>query len=235
MTCGVGYEGEMKRSKRHFDEQLDRLLAGDEVPEIGEEIVEVVARLQTGSAGQEPGTALATTLAAEVRQAESVPVRARSRITRPLPTRWRRRIMLSTFLSSLFGKLAIGAVALATTAGGLAATGNLPDSVQDWGSEQLNQIGIEIPHSEDVEDAEREDAGVLDVIENGDPEDGDEFGTDVADTASDEKSSDGFDTAEDQDENADVADEYTDEADTETPDEADDGGDNADVADDHRP
>ncbi len=227
MGSNVGNRDEMKRSKRHFDNQLDRLLAGEEVPEIGEGLSELVTRLRSETQDRELDNALASSLAVEAENAQGAPVRTRFRAGKPLPTKWRRRIMLSTFLSSLFGKLAIGAVALATTTGGLAATGNLPDPAQDWASEQLASIGVEIPDASDHADDTAD--GVLDVIENGDPTDGDEFGEDVAEEASNEKSSEGLDTATDSEDNADAegadnadtADEYTDEG--------------ADSADDYQP
>lgn len=127
--------------------------------------------------------------------------------------------MLSTFLSSLAGKLAIGSVALATTTGGLAATGNLPDPLQDWASHQLAEINIEIPDSADTDvDVTTADTAddVLGVVDGTPPEDRDqEFGENVADTASDGESTDGLTRAEDGADNAgeydDVADQYTDE------------------------
>lgn len=212
----VGYRAEMRRSKRHLDRQIDRLLAGEPNPEIGERIAELVTRLQTESDSRVSGNGLAATLATEVREAESVPARARHRTGKPLPTRWRRRIMLSTFLSSLLGKLAIGAVALASTAGGLAATGNLPDPVQEWTAERLGAVGIEIPGPDEAADDTAKD--VIDVIEGGDPYEGEGFGQDVADTASDGKSSKGLDSAEDRADNA--ADE-ADNAEVEIPDPED--------------
>lgn len=216
----VGYRGEMTRSKRHLDSQIDRLLTDDHDPDMGAVIVQLVDRLQEEPTSKGSNPELASTLAAEARATENVTVRARHRTHRQLPTRWRRRIMLSTFLSSLFGKLAIGAVALASTTGGLAATGNLPDPVQEWTAERLGAVGIAIPGPDEEVDATAVD--VLKVIEEGNPEDGEEFGSEVANTASDEKSSDGRVIADDQAENAD------DQAEN-----ADDQTKNADVADDY--
>lgn len=139
--------------------------------------------------------------------------------------------MLTTFLSSLIGKLAIGTVALATTTGGLAATGNLPDPAQEWAAEQLGAVGIEIPVDDEAEtEVEAEDdqsSDVLDVIEGTEPEDRDqEFGEDVADTASEGASTEGRDRAEDGADNAgendDIAENFTDGVDeSDLPDEAD--------------
>lgn len=213
MSRSIGDRGEMKRTKRHLDAQIDRLLAGDDAPELGDGIADLVVRLRSEQAAGDPSTDLVVTLAAEARESESVPVRARTRTATPLTPKWRRRIMLSTFLSSLAGKLAIGSVALATTTGGLAATGNLPDPAQDWAAERLGAVGIEIPASDEVETVDRSDE-VLDVVQGTDPDDRDqEFGEDVADAASDGESTEGLDKADDGAENAgdntDVADEVT--------------------------
>lgn len=142
--------------------------------------------------------------------------------------------MLTTFLSSLIGKLAIGTVALATTTGGLAATGNLPDPAQDWAADRLGAVGIEVPVGDEVEtEVEAEDdrsSDVLDVIEGTDPEDRDqEFGEDVADTASEGASTEGRTRAEDGADNAgendDIAESFTDGVDeSDLPDEADTDG-----------
>lgn len=194
MRWRVGDRGVMRRSRRHLDEQLDRLLAGDPYSDMGDGITELVGRLRSDLAGKAPATELTARLALETREADGAPVWARSRTGRPLPIRWRRRIMLTTFISSLLGKLVIGSVALAATTGGLAATGNLPDPVQEWAAERLDTVGIEIPGPNDHADDTAKN--VLDVIDNGDPYDGDQFGKDVADTASKSKSSEGLDNAD---------------------------------------
>lgn len=224
----VGYRGDMWRSKRKHASQIDRLLAGESVPEMGDGVVELADQLSSEPDRQEIPGDLVTTLAREASEAESAPSGTRNRTQKPLPTRWRRRAMLTTFLSSLIGKLAIGTVALATTTGGLAATGSLPDTAQDWASEQLGAIGIEVPVGDEVEVQEGRSSDVLDVIDGTDPEDrGQEFGEDVADTASDGASTEGRTRAEDAadnaDENADIADDFTDGVDeSDLPDEADD-------------
>ncbi|MEX1043253.1 MAG: hypothetical protein WD532_10860 [Acidimicrobiia bacterium] len=200
----------MRRSKQHFDSQIERLLAGGSAPDLGNEISELVHRLQQQRSGNTPGVALASALAEEARKSESVPTRVSSRASRQLPTRWRRRIMISTFLSSLLGKMAIGAVALASTTGGLAATGNLPDPVQEWSANQLAEIGIEIPNPETDDETS---ADVLDAVNGGSAEDGDEFGKNVADVASDEKSTEGLERADDGADNADARDEASEVAD----------------------
>ncbi len=134
--------------------------------------------------------------------------------------------MFSTLLSTLLGKLAIGTVALAATTSGLAATDNLPDPAQQWVSDVVSHIGIDIPAPSDLpdqvdgveppeapelpEDAADIADGVIGTVFEGDSTEGRQFGEDVADTASDGS--------------ADVADEYTGDAGS----QADLGAENAD-------
>jgi|FLYL01.1.fsa_nt_gi hypothetical protein len=123
----------------------------------------------------------------------------------PLSPRWRRRAMLTTFLSSLFGKLAIAATAVAATTGGLAATGNLPDPAQQWASDALARVGIEIPAPDRADP-------VLDAVFEGEttPADGRDYGEDVAEVASEGESTSGLERAADRSGNRDVADDYAD-------------------------
>lgn len=232
----------MWRSKRQHASQIDRLLAGESVPEMGDGVVELVDQLSSEPDHREIPGDLVTMLAREAGEAESAPSGTRNRTSSPLPIRWRRRAMLTTFLSSLIGKLAIGTVALATTTGGLAATGSLPDPAQDWAAERLGAVGIEVPVGDEAEtevEAEDEDdrsTDVLDVIEGTDPEDRDqEFGEDVADTASEGASTEGRTRAEDGADNAgendDIAENFTNGVDeSELPDGADtDGADDVEL------
>ncbi|MEE8456809.1 MAG: hypothetical protein V3S28_02055 [Acidimicrobiia bacterium] len=143
--------------------------------------------------------------------------------------------MITTFLSTLIGKFAIATMAIAAAGGGLAATDNLPDPAQQWVSDVVSGIGIDIPAPGDVdlpdqtdgvevpdapelpEDAAETADKVVGTVFEGDPSGGSDFGTDVADIASDGKAG-----------NADVADDTQDAGS-----QADDGADNADVADDY--
>jgi hypothetical protein len=54
--------------------------------------------------------------------------------------------MISTLLSTLFGKLVLGAAGVALATGGLGATGNLPDQMQQRTADVFSSIGIEIPN-----------------------------------------------------------------------------------------
>ncbi|MFQ5521963.1 MAG: hypothetical protein ACE5F5_00085 [Acidimicrobiia bacterium] len=224
----------MRRSKRQLDETIDRFLAGESVPDLDDQVTNLLGTLSDSTVtGYDTG--LPASLAVEVTRASGVPTRTRFRAGRPLPMRWRRRIMLSTILSSFLGKLLIGSVALATTAGGFAATGNLPDPAQAWAAQAFDFIGVEIPGPDDAADDVAK--AVTDVIENSDPTTGEDFGSDVADTASDGKASEGLDTADD---NAEIVPEEVvpDQADPDTvlPDEADSADTTIpDQADDYKP
>lgn len=186
----------MRRSKRQTEERISRLLAGE-----GDSTEEPLARFvdQLRSDSTAPGSTgsdLISRMAEETQKAaESAPGFTYKSPVRTLPPRWRRRIMLSTFLSSLAGKLLVGSVALAATGGGLAASGNLPDPLQAAAQDALAQINIEIP-GPDVE-ADDTAEGVLGVVEEGDPQGGVDFGKAVGDEASDGESEEGTDTATD--------------------------------------
>lgn len=201
----------MRRSKRHYDEWADRLAAGD--CDLGDEdaVSAFTGMLQADSADEPVDSRLPATLAAEALQvAENAPVRTTGgRDARPLTMRWRRRAMISTFLSTLFGKIAVGSVAVAVAATGAAATGNLPDVAQQRVADSLAGIGIDIPAPDRGPDGAGDEAlsefegsvettapvlpdeasdkakGVTDTVFEGDPADGRDFGEAVSGTASD--------------------------------------------------
>ena len=186
----------MRRSNQQLDELIDRLAAGSD-SEAGDAVVAFIGQLSSDSVPSDPATEnLPRLLAAEAKTvAESIPVRSRSdRVTKPLSRKWRRRAMISAFLSTLLGKLAIATVALAATTGGLAATDNLPDAAQQWVSDAVSNVGINVPAPNDGnlpdapelpdEASDKADA-VVETVFDGDPADGREFGGNIADTASD--------------------------------------------------
>ncbi len=201
----------MRRSKRHYDEWVRQLASGDVVAHGEHPVATFIGLLRDESgADAEVASAFAVTLAAQARDVaeNTLTLSMKGRVSRPLVPRWRRRVMISTFLSTLFGKLAIGTVAVAVAATGLAATGNLPDVAQQRVDDLLSGIGIGIPDPTDqVPDAapdigepegleDREAPGlpdeaadpaesVLDAVFGSDPKDGALFGADVACTASD--------------------------------------------------
>jgi hypothetical protein len=131
------------------------------------------------------------------------------RITRPLTMRWRRRVMIGTFLSTLLGKLTVGAAAFAVATSGLAVTGNLPEPAQQWASDAVNRVGIEIPAPQDIaeegeearvapvlpEEADDTAKAVIERVFGGNPYDGIEFGGSIASSASAGVADDGLERA----------------------------------------
>lgn len=145
----------MKRSRRHYDEWADRLADPGTQPDGSDAVAGLIAALRAASREEEAkidADALAALLAEEAVHNKSASDRAWGRRQQaPLSPRWRRRAMVSTFLSTLFGKLALGAAGVALATGGLAATGNLPDAAQQLASDAVSTVGIEIPSPEDSE------------------------------------------------------------------------------------
>jgi hypothetical protein len=146
-VAAVGYGGDMKRSWRDYDEWADRLAAGEAASGDDYRVAQFVTVLRSTRPGGAPECApRPKKLAAEALLAArgaSNPRGGRSRA--PLSMRWRQRAMVSTFLSTLFGKLMLGAVGIALAAGGLGATGNLPDQMQQRTADAMARIGITIP------------------------------------------------------------------------------------------
>ncbi|MFV1980985.1 MAG: hypothetical protein ACC655_07525, partial [Rhodothermia bacterium] len=229
----------MRRSKQNLDEWIDQLAAGEPGSRDGDVVAAFVHELGSASFHSESvHEGISGLLAAEALSVtKTVPIRTNpGRTRRPLARKWRRRTMISTFVSTLLGKVAIGTAVLAATTGGLAAADTLPDPAQEWVSEVVSYVGIDIPapsnaylpsQTDEAETSESPESPelpenasdsadtVIDTVFEGDPADGKDFGTSVADTASDGS--------------GDVADDYTDGA----GDQADDGIDNADGADDY--
>ena len=116
----------------------------------------------------------------------------------PSPSRLRRvKVVLTSLLASLVGKIALVSVAVAATTGGLAATGSLPDAAQDALARAAERVGFELPAGDGsasetgdnearVPDALPEATegssaqSVLDVIRSWDDDKGCEFGHAVA-------------------------------------------------------
>lgn len=204
----------MGHSKRYYDELADRL-AVDALPlEEGDTAAAFVVRLRSEISHDVAVEALAASLASE---ALGVATGARapgesSGTLQPLTIRWRRRVMISAFLSTLFGKIAVGTVAVAVAATGAAATGNLPDPAQQAVSDALSNVGIEVPAPDDAvgstdmeipdtsegpeatsevtapvlpEEASDTSEAVTDTVFSGDPATGRELGEAVSDIATD--------------------------------------------------
>jgi len=112
----------------------------------------------------------------------------------PAPSRpfSRAKVVLSSLIASLIGKIALVGVAVAATTGGLAATGSLPDPAQDALARAAEKVGFDLPASdndagvpEDLPDGAQGSsaASVLDVIRSWDDDKGCEFGHAVATAA----------------------------------------------------
>ncbi|MHB9004503.1 MAG: hypothetical protein ACYC6C_10655 [Coriobacteriia bacterium] len=151
----------MKRSKRYYDELANRLAAGQASPGDPEALVRFMHTI--GSLDEETGSAdtlLAGALASEA--AQNVSVSVGHRPLPPVPVTWRRRAMISTFLSTLFGKIALATVATAVAAtGAAAATGNLPDPAQQAVSNAFAKAGITVPATERTRVGEEQGQGEL--------------------------------------------------------------------------
>jgi len=77
---------------------------------------------------------------------------AAGRATRGLlPAPGRRRLWFRGALSGLTAKILLGTAAALAATGGAAATGILPDAVQNALAEGASHIGIELPHSDEPE------------------------------------------------------------------------------------
>ena len=108
------------------------------------------------------------------------------------------KVVFSSLIASLIGKIALVSVAVAATTGGLAATGSLPDPAQDALARAAEEVGFDLPASDDRGSSDN-DAGVpedlpdgaqgssapsvLDVIRSWDDDKGCEFGHTVATAA----------------------------------------------------
>ena len=68
--------------------------------------------------------------------------------------RVRRRLVFGSLLSGIGAKVFAASVALATATGGVAATGSLPDAVQDPIASVYNSVGFDFPTSHDDDCAE---------------------------------------------------------------------------------
>jgi hypothetical protein len=232
----------MRRSKHNIDEWIDQLASGETGSSDGDVVAAFVRELGSASL---PGDSIPEHipgfLAAEALSVTgTVPIStSSSRVTQPLARRWRRRTMIGAFLSTLLGKLAIATMAIAVAGGGLATSDNLPDPAQEWVSEAVSHIGIDIPAPSDAdlpspddetetpespeapelpEDSSDTADAVTDTVFEGDPADGKDFGASVADTASDGKARNGGVANENAEDPGSQADDRTDNANENTKD-----------------
>jgi hypothetical protein len=87
---------------------------------------------------------------------------ARRAITDVAPTRMRRRLAVSNAWGGIGSKIAVAAVALVTTTGGLAVAGSLPDQAQDALARAAKQVGVDLPSSDEGSGGEQGGSGPAD-------------------------------------------------------------------------
>lgn len=217
MSSWDGYTDEMGHLPYPSDEDLERLLSGLAPADDGLDDLASLVR-DVRSAYEAPAVravedrhVLPIVAAAQLATDKGDPaVRPASKAhgsagqTSGLP-KWRRRTVLSSLFASLGTKVAGVAFAATAAAGGVAATGNLPDAAQTAVANAVEHVGIHIPnpggasadHRQDAEhrqdEGKPEDAGqpehagksvsdaVKEAIENSTP--GEDRGAVVSDAA----------------------------------------------------
>ena len=171
----IGYQGEMRKLRDPHVDDLDRLIRGEEHAEdhdlvLGafvDQALKVAALPPSPSAELKHMAAVMEAAHRLVEMGQPVgtlpgiaagPGLQASTLLKP-----RRRLMLSSLFASLASKLAAGGVAVAMAAtGGLAANGNLPDSVQDKIAFAAEKVGIDIPTAAEEEEEESDPLEDLD-------------------------------------------------------------------------
>jgi hypothetical protein len=143
--------------------------------------------------------------------------------------RIRRRLVFGSLLSGVGTKVFAASVALATATGGVAATGSLPDAVQDPIATVYNSVGFDFPTSHDDEECEQSKIDCdEDAAQTGEGEAPSNRGDDDSDyvKSDDKDSDDGSD--DDQGDDNDDDDNADDDQDNDNDDNADDDQDNDD-------
>ncbi len=123
--------------------------------------------------------------------------------------RIRRRLVFGSLLSGIGAKVFAASVALATATGGVAATGSLPDAVQDPIATVYNSVGFDFPTSHDGDECDHDaadcddDAGDQEAPSGGNDDDpgdtGSDGDTDDADDTDDDADDDSDDDSDDDD------------------------------------
>ena len=197
MSDTDAYEGNMWKLTKLSEEDVDRVLTGrydgDDVKlrdlaDIGRDVKAILI------AGPDD-TTRATHLVAIGDVAANLDVK-RSPVSTPppSPSPFRRvKVVLTSLLASLVGKIALVSVAVAATTGGLAATGSLPDPAQEALTRVGEKVGIHLPAGGDNEAGVPDELPpstegssaptVLDVIRSWDDDKGCAFGHAVATAA----------------------------------------------------
>ncbi|MFQ5555215.1 MAG: hypothetical protein ACE5GC_07600, partial [Acidimicrobiia bacterium] len=156
------------------DGDIERLIKGEDIshPD-GQMLADLIADLRTTGVSPAPDEIASRHIAAAaIAAADATPAPGSTPPARaPLLHRMRRRTVLSSLLSTVVAKVFAGSVALATVTGGLAASGTLPDVVQDPIAGVYNTVGFDFPTSDDAPEVELEDEIPEDeAVENEAPE-----------------------------------------------------------------
>jgi hypothetical protein len=175
------YQDEMGRFFGMSDRDLERLLAGKAVDD--EELAEFAAFLREVEAAHlkfprestEARQLLAILEAAQFHGDKGEPVaRPASKAPGPGPQasrlpNWRRTLMPTGLLSTMWSKAAVAAVAAFFAMAGLAAAGALPDPLQTAAANAADQVGVSLDNPSDVD--EPGDVDAVDEDKASEPDD----------------------------------------------------------------
>lgn len=245
------------RRRRIGEDTVEEILAG-RVPEGSEHAAHVarfVSDLRTTfvAGSVEDGAVTALVEAGHVaREKGDLPATVASNAHGPavrqgagLPNWKRRSAVLSTFISSLLGRVAIGAAATTLSVGAAGASNALPQPLQRVVSDAAGELGIDMPSPDDpqVEADDPEDDGADQTADDSTPdttapeaEDDSEDAPDASDDGSEDESSDDSEDESDGEPSDDSDDDSEDESDDESSDDSDHASDDdgaEDQGDDH--
>jgi hypothetical protein len=201
--------------KRHLNPaQIDAALQGSAVAPGLESVSDWAAELRKQTATEiSIDTAAAQISALAQTAAAANPGGAGYSALKPSPLeRIRRRLVFGSLLSGIGAKVFAASVALATATGGVAATGSLPDAVQDPIATVYNSVGFDFPTSHDDDECDHDAADCEDDADDRDAPGG----------GSDDDSSDVRNDGDSNDGDSDDADDDSDDADDDD-DQGDDG------------
>lgn len=140
MRARIGYQV-MKRLTRRRGDPITDALTG--VPGSDPSVVALVERLRV-AAGREEAVPVVAPLEAITEAVFSGPSPSETDL-QPVVHSIRRRLVRVATTAGLAAKMLFGAAALAAVAATAAVTGSLPDPVQDFVSDTVDNVGIEIP------------------------------------------------------------------------------------------
>ena len=161
-----GYDGnwdEVKKNRATSDREIDAALADKGSPAPGlESLAAWAGELREELAAPISAATADTQIVAVAAIAAETPAPAAAQPASPLAApsrlqRLRRRVVMSSLVSGVFAKVFAASVALATVTGGVAATGALPDAVQDPIATVYNLVGFNFPTSDDSDDEDADD------------------------------------------------------------------------------